>query len=71
MPEVFVHVTSRDLITKVYVIRTEYWGRHRRNLAVYKIPDYILGEHLGTYLMQYGQLGSVTPEYETGSGGSN
>lgn len=25
----------------------------------------ILGEHLRVYLMQYGQLVSVTPEYET------
>lgn len=31
---------------------------------MYEVPDVVLGDHLGVYLMQYRQLVSVTPEYE-------
>lgn len=58
--------TFHDLNTNGNIIRTEYRVRRRTKLAVYDIPDYILEDHLGAYLMQYGQLVSVTKEYETG-----
>lgn len=53
MPEDCVDVTSHDLITKDYIICTEYRGRLRTKVTVYEISDYILGENLGVYLMQY------------------
>lgn len=59
-------MTRYDLITNGYIIRTLYRGRRKTKVAVYEIHDYILGEHLRVYLMHYGQLLSVAPEYETG-----
>lgn len=41
-PEDCVDVTSRDLIKKDYIIRTEHRGRRRTKVTVYEIPDYIL-----------------------------
>lgn len=68
-PEDCANVTFRDLIAKYYVICAEYRERRRTKYTVYEIPDYIFAEHMGAYFMQYGQLLSVTPEYETGEWG--
>lgn len=68
-PEGCEDVTARDLITKDNIMRTEYRRRLRTKMTVYEIPDYMLGERLGSYLVEYGQLVSVTPEYETGECG--
>lgn len=68
-PEDSVDATSRDLITKYYITRTEYRRRPRTKMVVYEIPVYILREHLAVYLMQYDQLVNVIPEYETGDWG--
>lgn len=46
-----VDMMPRDLIMKVYIIRTEYQGRRRTKVGVYEVPDYVLREHLGVYLM--------------------
>lgn len=68
-PEDCTDVMFRDLITNDYIIHTEYRGRCRTKVTLYEIPDCILGEHLGAYFMQYGQLVSVTPGYEMGEWG--
>lgn len=51
-PEDLCERGSRGLITRDHIIRREYQGWRRTRVTVYEIPDYILGEHLGLYLMQ-------------------
>lgn len=48
------------------IIGIEYLGRCRIKMAVYEIPNYILGVHLVAFLMRYGHLLSVSSEYQTG-----
>lgn len=55
-PKDYLGATSRDLITKDLILRTNYEGRRRTSITVFEIPPQIVGNHLAVYLTQYGQI---------------
>lgn len=53
-------VSSRDLITNDIVFRTEYESRRSIQLSVCEVPTQIVGEHLASYIYQFGQIISAS-----------
>lgn len=43
--------SGRDLITNDVIFRTDYEGRRRNIISVYKVPPQVFGENLSAYMI--------------------
>lgn len=51
---------SLDLITKDFILRTEYEDRWRNHVSIFKVPSQVIREHLAAYWVQFGQILNAT-----------
>ena len=51
-----VNLTKRDLATKDYNFRVEYLGRRKTKVVIHEVPPYIDGEHVGAFILRFGDL---------------
>ena len=59
-------LTKRDLHTKDHILRVVYLGRRRTRVTVFEVPRYVNGETVGAFLLTYGDIVGVSPDYRRG-----
>ena len=55
-----VALTKKSLENKEYFFRTEYMGRRRTTVSIYEVPSYLRDANLAAYMLQFGNIVSVT-----------
>ena len=55
-----VALTKKSLENKEYFFRTEYMGRRRTTVSIYKVPSFLRDANLAAYMLQFGDIVSAT-----------
>lgn len=56
-------VVSRELITKDFILMTDYERRQRISVSIFEVnPLIVRGEHLAVYLAQYSKILAVSSD---------